>query len=152
MTRLPVDNRPVGTVEAIHVVARHGGPPAAVEEAVAEVGGGLRGDRHHADADGNVTLIEAEALEELAASSQLDLADGLSRRNVRTRGMDLGELVGRQFAIGEVLCYGDERCEPCTHLAALTDRAVLTSLAHTGLRARIVRSGTIRTGDPIRLA
>lgn len=142
----------MGTVEAIHLVARHGGPPAAVPEAIAEAGAGLRGDRHHADADGNVTLIEAEALEDLAAASQLDLSDGLSRRNVRTRGIDLGELVGRRFTIGEVLCHGDERCEPCTHLAGLTDRAVLASLAHTGLRATIVRSGTIRTGDPVRLA
>jgi MOSC domain-containing protein YiiM len=141
-----------GTVEAIHLVARHGGPPAAVAEVVAEVGAGLRGDRHHADADGNVTLIEAEVLEELAAASQLDLADGLSRRNLRTRGVDLAGLVGRRFTIGDVLCQGDERCEPCTHLAGLTDRAVLTSLAHTGLRATIVRSGTIRTGDPIRPA
>lgn len=142
----------MGTVEAIHLVARHGGSPAAVPEAIAEAGAGLRGDRHHADADGNVTLIEAEALEDLAAASQLDLTDGLSRRNVRTRGIDLGELVGRRFTIGEVLCHGDERCEPCTHLAGLTDRAVLASLAHTGLRATIVRSGTIRTGDPVRLA
>ncbi|MBO0686577.1 MAG: MOSC domain-containing protein, partial [Candidatus Dormibacteraeota bacterium] len=53
--------------------------------------------------------------------------------------------------VGEVVCEGEERCEPCSHLARLTDRAVLRGLLHTGLRASILESGTIRIGDPVQL-
>lgn len=132
-------------VEAIHVIARHGGAPVTVEAVVATALG-LEGDRHRS---GTVTLIEAEALERLAGEHALDLTGGLSRRNVVTRDTDLGSLVGRRFEVGDVTCEGDERCEPCTHLAGLTGSAVLRGLVHTGLRARIIAPGTIRVGDLI---
>jgi MOSC domain-containing protein YiiM len=132
-------------VEAIHLIEKHGGAPAGVDTAVA-TGAGLDGDRHRS---GTVTLIEGEALERLAREHGLDLGGGLSRRNLVTRGIDLGSLVGRRFLVGDVACEGDERCEPCAHLAGLTGSAVLRGLVHTGLRARIVGSGAIRVGDLI---
>lgn len=142
----------VGRVERIHLVGRHGGSAVAVAEVVAEAGLGLRGDRHHGEEDAcDLTLIEGEALVHLAAEHGLDLAEGGSRRNLVTIGIDLAELVGRRFRVGEVLCEGEERCEPCSHLARLTDRAVLRGLLHTGLRASILESGTIRTGDQVQL-
>jgi MOSC domain-containing protein YiiM len=140
----------VGKVESIHLIAEHGGPPVPVQEVAADAGLGLRGDRHHGDQGaGDVTLIEAEALGQLAAEHGLDLTDGTNRRNVVTSGIDLAGLVGRRFHLGEVICVGEERCEPCSHLAGLTDRVVLEGLLHTGLRASIVGSGVIRIGDPV---
>jgi MOSC domain-containing protein YiiM len=138
-----------GTIERIHVISRHEEAPEAVEAVLAEAGLGLRGDRHHGAAGGDLTLIEAEVVERLAAESGLDLSGGESRRNLVTRGLDLGSLVGRRFTIGDVLCEGERRCEPCEHLASLTSPAVLRGLAHSGLRASIIRSGQIRVGDPI---
>jgi MOSC domain-containing protein YiiM len=139
----------MGTVERIHVIADHGGPPRAVEAVLADAGQGLRGDRHHGEEAGDLTLIEAEALEQLASTSGLDLTGGQSRRNLVTRGIDLGQLVGRRFRVGEVVCEGEERCEPCQHLASLTGPPVLRGLVHTGLRASIVESGTIHVGDVV---
>jgi MOSC domain-containing protein YiiM len=139
----------MGTVERIHLIAEHGGPPQAVEAVPADAGRGLRGDRYHGDGAGNLTLIEAEALERLAAGDGLDLTAGQSRRNVITRGVDLGQLVGRQFRIGDALCHGQQRCEPCRYLAGVTGPAVLRGLLHTGLRALILESGTVRVGDAV---
>ena len=39
----------VRRVERIHLVAEHGGPAVAVDEAVADAGRGLQGDRHHGE-------------------------------------------------------------------------------------------------------
>jgi MOSC domain-containing protein YiiM len=123
-----------------------------VSEVAADAGLGLRGDRHHGPRGADLTLIEAEAIDGLAGSHEIDLDGGLSRRNLTTHGVDLGTLVGRRFRVGEVVCVGEERCEPCRHLASLTEPGVLRGLVHTGLRASIVEGGTIRVGDPVELA
>jgi MOSC domain-containing protein YiiM len=140
----------MGNVERIHLIGEHGGTPEMVETVPADAGLGLRGDRHHGEQDAaDLTLIEAEALERLAEEGDLDLTGGQSRRNLVTRGIDLGLLVGRRFRVGDAICEGDERCEPCQYLVSLTGTAVLRGLLHTGLRATIVESGTIRVGDTV---
>jgi MOSC domain-containing protein YiiM len=139
-----------GTVEHIHLTAERHAPVHAVESVEAEAGRGLRGDRYFGDpAAEQLTLIEAEAIEVLAAEHEVELPPGGTRRNLTTRGLDLGPLVGRRFRVGEVVCEGLERCEPCLRLAKATDRRVLRGLLHTGLSAAIVEGGTIRVGDPV---
>ena len=81
----------------------------------------------------------------------IDLSAAESRRNLLTRGVDVNELVGRRFAVGEVECAGIELCEPCRHLEGLTRPGVLKGLVHRGgLRAAVVRGGDIAVGDPVR--
>jgi MOSC domain-containing protein YiiM len=140
-----------GAVEAIHLVGVRGRDPEPVQAVVADAGRGLRGDCHHELPDTNdITLIEGEALERLATEHGVTLRAGESRRNVTTRGLDLGELVGRRFRVGEVVCEGIERCEPCARLRRLTgEPRVLRGLAHTGLEAAIVEGGTFRVGDAV---
>ena len=142
----------MGRVERIHLVAEHGGPPVAVERAAADARLGLRGDRHHGGPPGgDLTLIEMTVLERVAAEHGLDLTDGTSRRNLVIGGIELGQLVGRRFRVGQVICVGEELCEPCAHLASLTDRVVLRGLVHSGLRASITESGVITVGDLVEL-
>jgi MOSC domain-containing protein YiiM len=140
-----------GAVERIHVAAERGAAPEPVGEVLAEAGRGLRGDRHHGRPGANdLTLIEAEALERLATEHGVALEPGESRRNVTTRGVDLGALVGRRFRVGEAVCEGAERSEPCLHLSKVTgEPGVLRGLVHTGLEAAIVEGGTIRVGDAV---
>ena len=140
-----------GSVEHIHLAAERSGPVSPVDEVLAEAGRGLRGDRHH-DREGanDLTLIEVEALERLAAEHGVNLDPGESRRNVTTRGLDLGTLIGRRFRVGAIVCEGIERNEPCLHLSQVTgEPGVLRGLVHTGLEAVIIESGTIRVGDVI---
>jgi hypothetical protein len=147
-----IESGPVatGTVEHIHIAGRPGAVPEAAADAQAEAGLGLRGEYHFGrEGSDDLTLIEAEALERLAAEHGVELAPGASLRNLTTRGVDLGELVGRRFRVGGAVCEGLERCEPCNGLARRTDRRVLRGLVHTGLSAAIVESGTIRVGDPV---
>jgi MOSC domain-containing protein YiiM len=145
-----------GTIQAIHLAAVHGEMPRAVESAVGVAGKGLEGDRNFGDSDPdscNITLIEAEAFERQRSEHGLDLEPAASRRQVLVRGVDLGDFIGRRFLVGELECEGEERCEPCNHLAKLVEsQVVLKGLLHTGLRARIVSGGTIRVGDQVMLA
>jgi MOSC domain-containing protein YiiM len=148
-----------GTVSAIYVAARSGAPVEARERVAALAGRGLEGDRNlraepMADRDSDVTLIEAEVLEGLRDEMGIDLTDGGSRRNIHTRGVALNDLVGRDFSVGEAILRGQELCEPCLSLAeASGDSRVIRGLVHRGgLRASILRGGTIAVGDPIVIA
>jgi MOSC domain-containing protein YiiM len=130
-----------------------------VERVRAIAGVGLEGDRYALRTgrysgdpmvDRDVTLIEAEEIEALAAGSGIVLAPGETRRNVTTRGIRLNELVGRRFRIGGVECVGTRLCEPCQYLTDLLGKPVLAPLAHrAGLRARIIGDGEIAPGDEV---
>jgi MOSC domain len=150
--------RSVGTVELIALAAEAEGPMRSVSTAEAVEGRGLLGDRYERKAGTfskpggrgyDLTLVEAEALEELSAKG-VELAPIEARRNLVVRGIALDDLIGRRFRIGEVECYGQRRCEPCSHLERLTQPGVLRGLVHRGgLRADVLSSGRIRTGDSV---
>ncbi len=142
-----------GKVEAIFLAAAHGAPAREVPEATGIPGRGLEGDRHFDDPDaGDITLIEQEAIDRLRTEHGVDLSPGESRRQVLVRGVNLADFVGRRFRVGEIECLGEERCQPCNHLAGLVGtQVVLKGLLHTGLRAGIVEGGAIRGGDTVEL-
>jgi hypothetical protein len=121
-------------------------------------GKGLAGDRYASNAgtfsrserSGQaMTLIEEESLDDLA-SLGVDLSMAEARRNVVTRGIRLEGLIGRRFAVGDVVCHGARLAEPCAHLERLTRRGVLRGLVHRGgIRADILTDGELRVGDSI---
>lgn len=146
----------MGRVEHIHIAEQAGGQMRSLDDVDARAHVGLAGDRYAnqagfwegGDESRDVTLVAAEAVEYLAAEHGIALAPGDTRRNITTRGVELAGLIGKHFRIGEVLARGTDHCEPCTHLAALTGKPLLRSLAHRGgLRADLLSSGRIRVGD-----
>jgi MOSC domain-containing protein YiiM len=145
-----------GRLLAIYIAGRKRDDPREVERVEAVVGRGLLGDRYFRQEgagkpDQEVTLIEMEAIEALGRDCDLALAAGRARRNLVTRGVPLNHLVGRAFAVGDVVLRGLRLCEPCGHLEALTVAGVKQHLAHRGgLRAEVVRGGVLQTGDVIR--
>jgi MOSC domain-containing protein YiiM len=147
-------------VISIHIASKAEAEMSAVEEVRAEPGLGLAGDRYHAHTGTysqtpgtgrDVTFIASEAIELISKEHGIELSPGQSRRNITTRGIDLNALVDREFAVGEVVLRGMRLCEPCEYLQEHTGKPGLTkALVHRGgLRADIIRGGTIRVGDEI---
>ena len=147
-----------GTLEGIYLAGGKGEPLRAVDQVVAIAGVGLEGDRYAARQgtffeppyeDREVTLIEAEALDALAAAGCAIEPDA-ARRNLVTRGVPLNHLVGVELVVGGAVLRGRRLCEPCAHLARLTSRDVMRALVHRGgLRAQILVGATLRPGDAI---
>jgi MOSC domain-containing protein YiiM len=136
-----------GKVEQIAISPDEHVLPAAVE-AVEVTDRGIVGDRYHDK--GDITLIEAEAIEGFRTDTGLELTHEESRRQVLTRGVRLNELVGKRFTVGEVEVVGREWCEPCNHLQSMTRPGVLRGLVHrAGLNADIVKPGRIAVGDEV---
>jgi MOSC domain-containing protein YiiM len=135
-------------------------PMRTVHEIECVSGRGLAGDRYFEGVgtfsasakkpSHEVTLVEAEEIEDFNAQFGTDMKPEDLRRNLVTRGIRLNDLVGQRFAIGSVTFEGIRLCEPCSHLARIAGDQVLTGLVHqAGLRAAIVESGTVRVGDRV---
>lgn len=150
-----------GTVELIALAEQATGDMHVVEHAKALANRGLEGDRYAAKAGTftpandtirgyDLTLIEAEVLDNLSLPDGIRLAHAEARRNIVTRGIDLNALVGRRFRVGNVECLGQRLCEPCSHLERLTTKGALRALIHRGgLRADVLSDGEVTTGAPI---
>ncbi len=142
-----------GRVEGIYVTPEHGELPQPVDSVRALAGRGLEGNRYlfdEAPPGTALTLIAAEAVEAMEREHGITIEARESRRNVVTRGIDVNELVGKRFRVGDVECEGVELCEPCTTLEAMTKPGVIKGLAHRGgLNADILSDGEISVGDAV---
>jgi MOSC domain-containing protein YiiM len=143
-----------GRIEAIYLRATSEAPAQAAATARLVAGQGLEHDRYFFPAGAApgeaLTLIAAEALQELRADTGIELSGADSRRQIVTRGIDLNALVGQEFSVGGVRCLGVELCEPCAHLQAVTAPGVLRGLVHRGgLRADVLTAGEIAVGDAV---
>jgi MOSC domain-containing protein YiiM len=142
-----------GRVEGIYVTPEHGELPQPADSVRALAGRGLDGNRYFFDEappGRALTLVAAEAVEAMEREHGISLEAAATRRNVVTRGIDVNELVGKRFRVGDVECEGVELCEPCAHLQSMTKPGVIKGLAHRGgLNADILSDGEISVGDAV---
>jgi MOSC domain-containing protein YiiM len=150
-----------GRLLAIAICPATGTPMQGVEAVEALAGRGLASDRYalgtgvghqgEIKPDQAITLIELEAIEAAAQDYSLSFAHLDTRRNLLTSAVPLNHLVGREFQVGEVVLRGVELCEPCGHLERQTCAGIKKALLHRGgLRAQIVRGGSLSVGAAIR--
>lgn len=152
-----------GRVTAIFIAPVAAAPLQPVPSALLEAGRGIVGDRYFSsegtfsgklevrgNADWEVTLIETEEIDDFNERFGCKFGYADFRRNIAMQGIRLNSFVGQQFFIGGARLEGIRLCEPCAHLAGLTDDRVLPGLVgRGGLRARIVSSGTVSVGDRV---
>ena len=119
-------------------------------EAVECVAGrGLRGDRYFDQTPGNkgqITFFAEEVQDALRETFGFpELPPSVYRRNVLTRGVDLNELVGREFLVQGVRFVGTEECRPCYWMDRAVAPGAETAMEHRGgLRAKILTDGLLR--------
>ena len=125
--------------------------PAVEVPAIECVAGrGIRGDRFFDfkdDYNGQITFFSLDIFDALCDALKVrDCPPSAVRRNVFTRGVDLNELIGKEFEVQGVRFGGTAECRPCYWL----DRAVKPGTekflkGNGGLRARILSDGTLRS-------
>ena len=123
-----------------------------VEQAFAETGAGLVGDRYQGgNGKRGITLVQAEHLPVIAAlAGQAVVLPATLRRNVVVSGIPLIALKGRRFRIGEVVLEGTDACDPCSRMEdAMGPGGYNAMRGMGGLCARILEGGTLRVGDPV---
>ncbi|MEY2438958.1 MAG: hypothetical protein QOI34_343 [Verrucomicrobiota bacterium] len=114
-------------------------------------GHGIRGDRffdYREEYKGQITFFALEVFDNLCHALDLqNCSPALVRRNVITRGVDLNELIGKNFDVQGIRFHGTGECRPCYWM----DRAIAPGAesfleGHGGLRAQILTDGELRSG------
>ncbi len=157
------DQNLVGRVASLHLHPAKSGEPltsADVIEVIAEKGivGNGRYFGRVSQSTGRpdkrqVTLIEREQIAGHATTLGLkNIPPGSVRSNIETTGIDLISLIGRTVTVGGAMLLFHEARTPCEKM----DRICmgLRSLMENqkqGVLAQVVKSGTIRVGDEIRM-
>ena len=138
-------------VVSIHRVAVKRGPAEPLAEATVRTNHGIEGDwRSRPSYGGQLTLIEAEALERAAATLGHPVAPGASRRQIVVRGIPLNPTVGQRLRVGDLELEVTGLADPCDNMERTIGPGGRAALGnHGGIRARVRRGGTLRVGDPI---
>lgn len=140
-------------VVAIHVAPGTRLPVRALDSVAAEAGKGLVGDRYHGTRHRHVTIQSREFLDRAAQDLGYPFDSGATRRNVT---VDCGEIPtqpGTRLTIGEVELEVVRVAAPCRLLDDSVGPGAAAALRRrAGSVCRILRSGTIRVGDPVEIS
>ena len=133
-----------------------GGETIAIDAVTTIADRGIEGDRYCAldtEPSQQITLIECEVIDQFNQETESELSYEMFRRNLVTEGVQLNNLVGETFYVGEVRLRGHELCEPCFYLQERLKVADLVKrLTHKGgLCCEVLTSGTIRSGDNLHI-
>ncbi len=156
-----------GQIEAIVLRPARNEPAVVVDEARAEPGRGLLGDRRantvrfgRQSAKRELTLFQAEHIPLVANWCGLvELNPTRLRRNLVVSGLNLIGMRSPfpdailEWAVGdEVIIQVTGPCDPCSKMAAELGLGSYNALrGHGGMTARILAGGLIRIGDRVRL-
>lgn len=118
-------------------------------------GKGLVNDRCYKednDKKCQITLIEIENINYYNKIKNTNISPIKFRRNIITENINLNELVGKQFFVGNVKLFAHDLCRPCKFLQeSLQQTNLIKEFLHKGgLRCEILSSGKIFIGDIIK--
>ena len=135
-----INNKKINKVESIEVIKNKG----------------VVGDRHFKEFNDpycQLSLIESESIDYYNSKYGLNLSYLDFRRNIVTKGIQLNNLIGKKFLIGDVEVEGVDLCRPCRHLTEILnqDNIIKEFLRKGGLRCQILSSSKINIGDEIKL-
>ncbi|HVN84658.1 MAG TPA: MOSC domain-containing protein [Candidatus Binatia bacterium] len=142
----------MAAVVSIHRVDQRDAPAVALNEATFIAEFGLDGDwRSRKGRARQVTLIEAEALEQVAtALGMAIIRAGASRRQVVVRGIALNDTIGKHLRVGPLLLHVGYPCDPCDNMESKIGPGARQAMeARGGVCARVIEGGVLRPGDAV---
>ena len=145
----------MGKVLEIGIYKNKGDEIVNVNNVEAIKGKGLVNERHFKENNEKrcqITLIEIENINHYNRISGTTIPAINFLRNIITEGIQLNELVGKEFFIGVVKVKAHDLCRPCKYLQEyLQQKNIIKELLLTGgLRCEILSSGRIYINDQIK--
>lgn len=144
-----------GQVLGIFIARERRAPMEELQDVLAEQGNGLCGDRYQNGGGSynqgrpgkrQVTLINAMFFE----GSGFRWIE--SRRNLVVQGVELMDLIGKNFAVGNAILRGVKYCDPClvpNALAGKTRSFRDAFFDRGGLVAEVTKTGAIKIGSEV---
>jgi MOSC domain-containing protein YiiM len=144
-------------LEAIFIANAAGEPMHAVKQAMAIEQRGLDGDRYcnntgfwKATDSCPVTLISTHDLTHAMRRCDIELSNGVHRRNLVITGLKTRRLEGKQFRIGDALFEYKRPRPPCGYLDRLAGRGLAKAMGkQAGICLQVIKGGQLCVGDPV---
>jgi MOSC domain-containing protein YiiM len=112
---------------------------------------GLEGDRHAGRPERQVSILNAETVDELA-SAGMPVTPGVLGENITVEGFAVMQLPdGARLRIGDAELEITGNRPSCREMLEVHVNALKAMTGRAGKMARVVRGGTVRPGDPIEL-
>ena len=145
----------MGKVHEIGIYKNKGDEIVNVNNVEAIKGKGLVNEKHFKENNEKrcqVTLIEIENINHYNRITGTTISAINFLRNIITEGIQLNELVGKEFFIGTVKVKAHDLCRPCKYLQeSLHQKNIIKELLLTGgLRCEILSNGRIYINDQIK--
>ena len=137
-------------VIAVNISEKKGTFKHPVEQACLKVDHGLVGDAHAGNWHRQVSLLAQESIDKMTALGVEDLTPGKFAENITTQGIELYTLpVGTQLKIGDVLLEVTQIGKECHRHCQIYEQVGKCIMPSEGIFAKVMREGTIDTGDEI---
>ncbi len=139
-------------IVSIAVSRKKGTPKTPVVEAVLRPEQGLEGDAHAGPGHRQVSLLSSESIEG-ARSRGLEVSFGDFAENIATVGIDWKTVpVGTRVRLGpEAILEITQIGKECHTRCAIFYKAGDCIMPREGVFARVLRGGTVRVGDEVRI-
>ena len=143
----------MGYIAAICISHKKGIVKREVKEALVIENRGLEGDAHAGDWHRQISLLAGERIDTVKETLPT-LKNGAFAENIITRGIDLGALrIGDRLRLGndvvlEITQIGKECHNDGCAIKKATGDCIMP---REGLFARVLKGGTLRAGDPLRV-
>jgi hypothetical protein len=152
-----------GRVASLHVHPQHSGDPfLTLPEIELVAGKGIREDIRYFNrkskstgqlSQRQVTLMEREQIQGHSLHFGIPMMEpGVVRSNIETTGISLQQLVGYEIQVGEAVLFLYEPRTPCHQMERIhpgLQQAMKNG--KQGVLAQVLRSGTVRVRDAIRV-
>ncbi|MCG6944871.1 MAG: MOSC domain-containing protein [Deltaproteobacteria bacterium] len=141
-----------GRIVAVSVSNRKGIKKSNLPECKLLEGEGLDGDAHAGDWHRQVSLLAMESINKIRGKG-LEVSPGDFAENITTSGLRIWELpMGTRLAVGsEALLEVTQIGKECHDRCAIYHQVGDCVMPREGVFTRVLRGGTIRPGDEIRV-
>ena len=139
-----------GVILAVSRSERRGIPKLPQTEVLLGEDFGVEGDRHAGSRTRQVSLMEQEVLDALAAEG-MPVGPGILGENLTVRGLRFSQLhPGDRLFVGpDAVLEVSEPRTPCKTLAPVDPRLPDAIQGRAGLLCRVIRGGIVKSGDRI---
>lgn len=113
---------------------------------------GMENDAHAGKWHRQLSLLAQESYDEMKEYTGAELSFGTFAENITTSGIELHTLpVGTVLKLGECVCEVTQIGKKCHHGCEIYKKVGKCVMPLKGIFARILKGGTVRTGDGIKI-
>lgn len=143
---------PKGIVKAVCISEKKGEQKHDISEAYLRAEHGIEGDAHAGNWHRQVSLLAAESVAKVQKALDFQLKSGDFAENILTEGIELFTLpVGTKMKIGEAEGEVTQIGKECHHGCAIRELAGDCVMPREGIFVRILKSGSVKTGDEVKV-